>query len=223
VIEQIPESWREELLARLTPADLEIIDQFVETRRKAGVEIHPPAGQEFAAFQLTPFDSVRAVIVGQDPYHEPGQAHGLAFSTLGDRLPLSLQNILTELCADCRYELPESGSLEPWARHGVLLLNTLLTVRRGAANSHAGHGWEKFTGAVVDAVSAKPGPIVFLLWGKKAQTQGRQIDRRRHIVIESAHPSPLSARRGFFGSGPFSRANAELLERHRPPIDWALG
>jgi len=222
VIESIPRGWREALGDRLRSLDLGVPKKYVADERQRH-EVYPPAGKEFEALRLTPFESVRAVILGQDPYHEPGQAHGLAFSTVREKLPPSLNNILKELHSDCGYAITSGGSLEPWAKHGVLLLNTVLTVRRGKANSHAGHGWEQFTSAVVDAVAAKPGPIVFLLWGDQAQSKGRAIDRERHVVIEGPHPSPLSAWRGFSGSKPFSKANAELMRRGAEPIDWSLG
>ncbi len=221
MIESLPADWRKALGKRLLAADLRALDLFVKAERKSG-EVYPPDDLVFEAFRLTPFRSVRAVIVGQDPYHEPGQAHGLAYSTLGEKLPRSLLEIRKELRDDCRLEVTTGGSLEPWARHGILLLNTVLTVRRGEAMSHAGHGWEKFTDAVVDAVAAKRGPIVFLLWGRRAQAKGSRIDRNRHIVIESPHPSPYSSWRGFVGSRPFGRANEALGQRGAPEIDWCL-
>jgi uracil-DNA glycosylase len=227
MIESIPSDWREALGNRLRSLDLTTLDRFVEAERRKGVAVYPPPGKEFEALRLTPFADVRAVILGQDPYHESGQAHGLAFSTLGRPWPPSLKNILTELHDDCGYDLPESGSLEPWAKHDVLLLNTLLTV--GAkAGSHKGKGWEQFTSATVEAVAAKPGPIAFLLWGAPARRRGRLIPRARHVIIESSHPSPLSANRPcggarkFVGSKPFTRANEGLKERGAQPIDWTL-
>lgn len=156
VLESIPADWLDALSDRLRSVDLEALDRFVAEERQR-YDVYPPAGKEFEALRLTPFAEVLAVIIGQDPYHQPGQAHGLAFSTLGNKRPPSLNNILKELRIDCGFEMPEGGSLEPWAKHGVLLLNTVLTVRRGKANSHAGQGWEQFTNAVVDAVGCKPG------------------------------------------------------------------
>jgi uracil-DNA glycosylase len=162
-------------------------------------------------------------LLGQDPYHGPGQAHGLAFSVQpGVPPPPSLVNIFKELQSDVGAPKPRDGSLIPWAQHGVLLLNAVLTVRAGQPNSHAGHGWEAFTDAVIRAVSAKPEPVVFLLWGRYAQKKKPLIDASRHVVIEGTHPSPLSAKNGFFGSRPFSTINAALEERGRPPIDWRL-
>jgi uracil-DNA glycosylase len=222
MIETLPDDWRRALTNRLEGVDLDALDQFVAEERQKG-EVYPKAGCEFEALRLTPFGKVRAVILGQDPFHGPGQAHGLAFSTLGKKRPPSLNNILKELHSDCGFDAPEGGSLVPWAQHGVLLLNTVLTVRRGHAGSHAGHGWEQFTSAVVDAVAAKPGPIALLLWGDPAKTKGRLIDRDRHVVIECPHPSPLSAWRGFSGGKPFSRANVALQARGAEPINWSLG
>jgi uracil-DNA glycosylase len=222
MIESIPCDWQEALSDRLRSVDLDALDRFVAGERRQP-EVYPPVGKEFEALRLTPFASVRAVILGQDPYHEQGQAHGLAFSTLATKRPLSLQNILKEWHEDCGCEMPEDGSLEAWARHGVLLLNTALTVRGGRANSHA-RAWQPFTSAIVDAVAAKPERVAFLLWGAAAIRKGRSIDRKRHVVIESSHPSPLSANRpcgdapAFLGSRPFNSANKGLVQR----IDWSL-
>jgi uracil-DNA glycosylase len=221
VIGSLSADWREVLGDWLATHDLKTIERFVAAERKAG-EVYPPDEQVFAALRRTPFTRVRAVIMGQDPYPRRGQAHGLAFSTADGSVPPSLRNILAELREDCGYEMPSGGSLKPWAKHGVLLLNTVLTVRAGQRNTHAGHGWEQFTGAIVAAVATKHHPVVFLLWGKQAQAKGCLINRHRHIVIECPHPSPLSARLGFLGSKPFSRANAELAKRGEPPIDWRL-
>ena len=229
--DRLPADWVEALGDRLASFDLDAIAAFVDAERTAAAArsaagepdgVYPPEGSVFRALELTPFDSVRAVILGQDPYHEPGQAEGLCFSVAHGKWPPSLRNIVAELCADSGSAPPTSGSLEPWARHGVLLLNTVLTVRRGAANSHAGHGWEQLTSAVVDAVACRQEPAAFLLWGRPAQVKGALIDRDRHVVVESAHPSPLSAYRGFLGSRPFSRANEGLRARGVDPIDWRL-
>ncbi|MFI5259762.1 MAG: uracil-DNA glycosylase [Candidatus Limnocylindrales bacterium] len=221
MIESIPADWREALGDWLLAHDLRMTERFVAAERKAG-EVYPPDEQVFEALRRTPFKRVRAVILGQDPYPRRGRAHGLAFSTADGSLPPSLRNILAELREDRGYQMPSGGSLKPWAKHGVLLLNSVLTVQQGARNSHAGHGWEQPTGAIVDAVAAKHHPIVFLLWGNQAKARGYLINRRRHVVIECSHPSPLSARLGFLGSKPFSRANAELTKRGEPPIDWRL-
>ncbi len=219
--DRLPPDWVEALGDRLASFDLDAIAAFVDAERSVG-DVYPPEGQVFRALELTPFASVRAVILGQDPYHEPGQAEGLAFSVHQGKWPPSLRNIVTELCADTGCAQPATGSLEPWARHGVLLLNTVLTVRRGHAFSHAGHGWEQLTSAIVDTVACREEPAAFLLWGRPAQVKGALIDHDRHVVVESAHPSPLSAYRGFLGSRPFSRANAGLRDRGAPEVDWSL-
>lgn len=198
------------------------LQSFVAAERDAG-PVYPPPDRVFAALHLTPLAEVKVVILGQDPYHGPGQAHGLCFSVpSGVALPPSLRNIYRELHDDLGVPTPRSGDLTPWARRGVLLLNTTLTVRAGAAASHQGHGWEVFTDQVIRAVSARPERIVFILWGAHARKKRALVDRSRHVVIESAHPSPLSAHNGFFGSRPFSRANAALVAAGREPVDWSL-
>ncbi len=188
--------------------------------------IYPPAHERFAAFQLTPPQRVRVVILGQDPYHEPGQAHGLAFSVRpGVKLPPSLVNIYRELQTDLGIEPGRDGCLAGWAGQGVLLLNTVLSVRAGAANSHKDFGWQTFTDAVVDAIGTLDQPVVFILWGAQAQKKAASITRSPYprLAICSPHPSPLSAYRGFFGSRPFSRANAFLRAHGQAEIDWAPG
>lgn len=186
--------------------------------------VYPPAKQVFTALQLTPPQAVKAVIVGQDPYHGPSQAHGLAFSVQpGVRPPASLVNIFKELKSDLGIVAPPGlGDLTPWARQGVLLLNTVLTVRADQPLSHRNRGWEAFTDAVLSAVSDSPQRVAFVLWGAHAQKKVGLIDLKRHEVIQSAHPSPLSARTGFFGSRPFSQINAALASFGREPIDWRL-
>ncbi len=185
--------------------------------------VYPQQQDVFAALHLTPLSGTKVVILGQDPYHGPGQAHGLAFSVQpGVPAPPSLRNIFKELRADLSIEPPRDGCLEPWARQGVLLLNTTLTVRGGAAASHQGRGWETFTDEVIRAVGAKPERVVFVLWGAAARRKRSLVDPERHVLLESAHPSPLSATNGFFGSRPFSRANAALLEVGRQAVDWHL-
>ena len=185
--------------------------------------VYPPPSDVFAALHLTPRAATKVVILGQDPYHGAAQAHGLAFSVRpGVALPPSLRNIFLELEADLGVPRPRSGSLEPWARRGVLLLNTTLTVRGGSAASHRGRGWETFTDEVIRAVAAKPERVVFVLWGAAARRKRALVDQSRHVALESAHPSPLSASNGFFGSRPFSRANAALVEAGREPVDWRL-
>jgi uracil-DNA glycosylase len=185
--------------------------------------LYPPLDQVFEAFRLTPLRSVRAVLLGQDPYHRPGQAHGLAFSVRpGVALPPSLRNLFRELHDDLGIPVPRHGHLEPWARQGLLLLNTVLTVRAADPGSHAGQGWERFTDAVIDLINVQRDPVVFLLLGTHAQRKGQRIDGARHRIIEAPHPSPLSARRGFFGSRIFSRANRLLEEAGRGPLEWRL-
>ncbi|MBQ6550937.1 MAG: uracil-DNA glycosylase [Lachnospiraceae bacterium] len=185
--------------------------------------VYPPAGEIFTAFHLTPLHEVKVVILGQDPYHEPGQAEGLSFSVKkGIELPPSLVNIYQELHDDLGVPIPNHGSLRSWAEQGVLLLNTLLTVRAHAAFSHRGIGWEEFTDAAIRALDKEARPIVFILWGRPAQAKKALIHAPERLVIESPHPSPLSAYRGFFGSRPFSRANAFLVEHGETPIDWEI-
>jgi uracil-DNA glycosylase len=185
--------------------------------------VFPPADDVFAALHLTPYALVRVMILGQDPYHGPRQAHGLCFS-VRDRvaIPPSLANIHKELASDVGVPAPGHGNLEAWARQGVLLLNATLTVRAGQAGSHQGKGWETFTDEVIGAVDRKDHPVVFILWGSHARRKKQLLDVARHHVIESAHPSPLSAHNGFFGSRPFSRANAALEAHGQQPIDWTL-
>jgi uracil-DNA glycosylase len=198
------------------------LQRFVAGQR-ARHTVFPPPDQVFAALHLTPYESTRVVILGQDPYHGAGQAHGLCFSVSeGVQLPPSLINIYKELNADLGIETPGHGNLTAWARQGVLLLNTSLTVRSGAAASHQGKGWETFTDEVLRVVGAKPHPVVFILWGAHARKKKSLIDTSRHTVIESAHPSPLSAYNGFFGSKPFSRTNDALVAAGLTAIDWRL-
>ena len=185
--------------------------------------IYPPAGEIFTAFHLTPLEKVKAVILGQDPYHEPGQAHGLAFSVKkGVEIPPSLENIYTELHDDLGLPVPHHGDLSSWAEQGVLLLNTLLTVRAHRAFSHRGIGWEEFTDAAIRVLDQVDRPMVFILWGRPAASKKPLITHSDRLIIESPHPSPLSAYRGFFGSKPFSRTNEFLTSRGVSPIDWEI-
>lgn len=198
------------------------LQAFVATERQRAT-VYPPPEEVFAALHLTPYAETRVLILGQDPYHGPRQAHGLCFSVRrGVEIPPSLANIYKELESDLGIPPPDHGCLEAWAVQGVLLLNTTLTVRAGRAASHAGRGWETFTDEVIRAVSAKPHPVVFILWGSHARKKKALIDTARHTIIESAHPSPLSAHNGFFGSRPFSRTNAALVAAGLDPIDWRL-
>ena len=217
----IPRGWPRLEEERSRPYFREL-EAFLAREYDEGV-VYPPAPQVFEALALTPYRRVRIVLLGQDPYHGPGQAHGLAFSVLpGVRHPPSLRNLFKELHADVGAPVPEDGYLAGWATRGVLLLNTVLTVRGGEAASHAGLGWERFTDAVIERVNAKRGRVVFLLLGSHAQKKGAGVDRSRHTVIEAPHPSPLSAKRGFFGSRIFSRANRALEEAGRGSVDWRL-
>lgn len=196
--------------------------RFVAAERSANA-VYPPHDEVFAALHLTPFADVKVVILGQDPYHGPGQAHGLCFSVNpGVRLPPSLVNVYKELHDDLGIAPSSSGDLRPWARQGVLLLNTTLTVRHGEAASHQGQGWETFTDEVIRQVGSHAERVVFILWGSHARKKQALVDRSRHTILESPHPSPLSAHRGFFGSRPFSAANAALEAAARSPIDWRL-
>jgi uracil-DNA glycosylase len=198
------------------------LQQFVHSERSAH-QVFPPHDEVFAALHLTPFESVKVLILGQDPYHGPGQAHGLCFSVRpGVAPPPSLVNIFTELESDLGIAPPDHGHLTHWARQGVLLLNTTLTVRARQAASHQKKGWEVFTDEVIKAVAAKTDLVVFVLWGAAAGRKRDLIDTERHRVISAPHPSPLSAHRGFFGSKPFSAINRHLSEAGREPIDWAL-
>jgi uracil-DNA glycosylase len=198
------------------------LQAFVRTQRSRAT-IYPPHDEVFSALHLTPYASTRVLILGQDPYHGPSQAHGLCFSVRhGVRTPPSLANIHRELHDDVGVPIPDHGNLEAWARQGVLLLNTTLTVRAGQAGSHHGKGWETFTDRVIAAVNDKHDHVVFVLWGGQARKKSVLIDRDRHTIVESPHPSPLSAHQGFFGSKPFSRTNDALVAHGQDPIDWSL-
>ncbi|MBQ4164332.1 MAG: uracil-DNA glycosylase [Turicibacter sp.] len=185
--------------------------------------VYPPKNEVFRAFQLTPYSEIKVVILGQYPYHGPHQANGLSFSVeVGTKFPPSLRNIFNELVEDIKCEYPSSGDLSSWAKPGVLLLNTTLTVKESQPMSHIGMGWERFTDVVLSEINKKSTPVVFILWGKHAQSKKKLIDQSKHFVIESAHPSPLSARRGFFGSHPFSKTNTFLISKGLTPINWSL-
>ncbi|WP_213648311.1 uracil-DNA glycosylase [Paenibacillus sp. J23TS9] len=185
--------------------------------------VYPSKENLFQALKLTSYEHTKVVILGQDPYHGPGQAHGLSFSVLpGVRIPPSLSNIYKELHSDLGVPIPNNGYLVPWAEQGVLLLNTVLTVRDGQANSHKGLGWERFTDAVIEKLNERDQPVVFILWGSHAQKKGAFINRSKHLVLESVHPSPLSVHRGFYGSKPFSKTNAFLESHGMKPIDWSI-
>ena len=217
---RIEESWKTRLQAEFEKPYFETLTQFVRGEY-ATTTVYPPGKEIFAAFDACPFDRVRVVILGQDPYHEPGQAHGLCFSVNdGVAHPPSLVNIFKEIASDLGKPMPASGNLMRWAQQGVLLLNATLTVRAHQAGSHQNKGWETFTDAVIHSLAEEREHIVFILWGSYAQRKGAFIDRNRHLVLQSPHPSPLSAYRGFFGNGHFSRANAYLEQHGCEPINW---
>lgn len=223
---RLHQSWLGPLRSEFDEPYMQALKTFLAKERQSGQRVFPRPSEWFRALDLTPLDQVRVVILGQDPYHGEGQAHGLAFSVQpGVRPPPSLVNIYKEMATDLGVAPPGHGLLDHWARQGVLLLNSVLTVRMGQAASHQGRGWERFTDAVIRAVAAKPEPVVFILWGAYAQKKAgfvREMGEGRHCVLTSVHPSPLSARGGFFGSKPFSKANDFLVEHGREPIDWAL-
>lgn len=215
-------SWKLKLNEEFDKEYFLSLRDFLKAEKKSGVTIYPPGSKIFAAFDYTPFNNLKAVIIGQDPYHGPGQANGLCFSVSnGIRKPPSLLNIFKELQADLGIPIPENGNLENWAKQGVLLLNATLTVRSNEAASHQGKGWEQFTDAVIRTVSEKSNGIVFLLWGKFAQAKAPMIDSSKHYILEAAHPSPL-ARTGFSGCRHFSKTNEILKSIGKSPIDWKL-
>jgi uracil-DNA glycosylase len=215
--------WLEALDGEFEQDYMKSLRAFLLERSRAGATIYPPGRQVFNALDSTPLSRVKAVILGQDPYHGPGQAHGLCFSVQkGVRIPPSLVNIYKEIESDLGISMPKHGCLQAWAERGVLLLNAVLTVERGNAGAHQGKGWERFTDAVVDAVNTQRDNVVFLLWGSHAQRKGASIDTARHLVLKAPHPSPLSAHRGFLGCRHFSKANHWLESRGVEPVDWQL-
>ncbi len=217
---KIEESWKEVLLNEFGQEYFKKLTEFVKGEYQAGT-VYPPPKFIFKAFELTPFNKVKVVILGQDPYHGPGQAVGLSFAVPPDvRLPPSLQNIFKELEADLGPVKNKTGDLERWAKQGVLLLNATLTVRAASAGSHQNKGWEQFSDAVIKALSDQKEHLVFIFWGNYAKQKGAHIDRLKHCVIESAHPSPFAAAHGFFGSKPFSKANKYLQDHGQESIDW---
>ncbi|WNG41832.1 uracil-DNA glycosylase [Archangium violaceum] len=220
--DRLPADWKKVLKDVLAGPEFAQLEAFVEEERREHT-VYPSEEDLFSAFRLTPYEKVKVLLLGQDPYHGPGQAHGLAFSVQpGVKPPPSLVNIFKELQSDLDVPKPKEGSLVPWAKQGVLLLNAVLTVREGKANAHEGHGWEHFTDAVIQKVSDKEDAVVFLLWGSYAQKKEALIDTTRHVILKAPHPSPLSAKKGFFGSRPFSKTNEALKEQGREPIDWRL-
>ncbi|KPB01208.1 uracil-DNA glycosylase [Ahrensia marina] len=217
------ESWLKHLSHEFDSDYMQKLKAFLQSERDAGKQIYPPAKLWFNALDTTPLDQVKVVILGQDPYHGPNQAHGLSFSVSEDvRIPPSLINIFKELHNDLGIEPASHGNLNAWAKQGVLLLNSVLTVEAHKAGSHQNKGWERFTDAVIKLVNEQSRPIVFILWGAYAQRKASFVDESRHLVIRSVHPSPLSVHKGFFGTKPFSKANSFLQENGITPIDWCL-
>lgn len=217
---KIEENWKQELANQFALPYFQALSEFVRAEYSSH-KVYPPAKLIFSAFDSCPFNDVKVVIIGQDPYHGAGQAHGLCFSVGEEvRMPPSIVNIFKELNSDLGIPIPANGSLTRWAEQGVLLINATLTVRAAAPGSHQGKGWEEFTDAAMSALNKEKQNLVFILWGAYAQRKGEIIDRSRHLVIESAHPSPFAAHRGFFGSKPFSRTNDYLLSLGKQPVNW---
>jgi uracil-DNA glycosylase len=218
----LPKSWQQVLAPEFEKPYFKTLEAFLTEERKTQ-KIFPPEEEVFSAFTLTPYENVNVFLLGQDPYHDDHQAHGLCFSVRPKiKVPPSLVNMYKELQSDVGFKLPNHGYLVDWAKQGILMLNAVLTVRAHTPNSHKDKGWETFTDAVIQSVAAKKEPVIFVLWGAYAQKKKKLIDTNRHIIIESAHPSPLSARNGFFGSKPFSKINEALEENGKPPIRWQL-
>ena len=224
----VPAAWKSHLDPQTKEQYYAKLQDFV-AREQSQFDIFPPAAEIYQALELTAPEDVRVVLLGQDPYPGKGEGHGLCFSVRPDvALPASLKNIFKELSTDCGCTVPNNGFLAPWARQGILMLNAVLTVRSGKPNSHAGHGWEKFTDSIIDVVKGLPRPAVFLLWGAYAQKKGASVekdapvDKKRHVIIKAAHPSPQSARKGFFGSRCFSKVNAALRESKETEIQWQI-
>ncbi|CAL9338019.1 Uracil-DNA glycosylase [Streptomyces sp. enrichment culture] len=221
MIGMLPASWQGPLGEELGKPYFKELTEFVEEERARG-PVFPPREEVFAALEATPYDRVKVLILGQDPYHGKGQGHGLCFSVRpGVKTPPSLRNIYKEMHSELGHPIPDNGYLMPWAQQGVLLLNAVLTVREGEANSHKGKGWETFTDAVIRAVDARPDPAVFVLWGNYAKKKLPLIDTERHVVVQGAHPSPLSAKK-FYGSRPFTQINEAVAAQGHTPIDWRI-
>jgi uracil-DNA glycosylase len=220
---KIEESWKAKVGDEFQKPYMQSLKGFLAEELKSGKTIYPKGADIFAAFNLTPFEKVKVVILGQDPYHGPGQAHGLSFSVKkGTAFPPSLQNIFKELVTDIGCPMPKTGDLTPWAEQGVLLLNATLTVEKEKAGSHQNKGWEDFTNGVIKNLSENRSDLVFILWGSFAQKKSELIDSKKHLILKSPHPSPLSSYRGFFGSQPFSKTNAYLKSKGQKEINWDL-
>ncbi|MDQ3172743.1 MAG: uracil-DNA glycosylase [Acidobacteriota bacterium] len=218
----LPPSWRSQLAAELDQPYFSELEQFLEKEQQT-FSIYPPEMDIFSALKLTPYQNVNVLLLGQDPYPGEGQAQGLSFSVRpGIKIPASLRNIYKELASDVGFRIPNNGYLAPWAKQGMLLLNAVLTVRAGEPNSHQGKGWEIFTDTIISRVNEKEDSVVFVFWGAYAQKKIALIDTDKHRIIKSAHPSPLSARSGFFGSRPFSQINEALRASHKPQIEWQI-
>lgn len=223
MVEQSVQTWQDLLADEKKQPYFQQILQFLEKEKNAGKVIYPKSADIFNAFKYTPFPEVKVVILGQDPYHGPNQAHGLCFSVQkGVAPPPSLKNIFIELHQDVGIDIPKHGCLEAWAKQGVFLLNTVLTVEAGKAHSHANMGWERFTDKVISIINEQKTGVIFLLWGTPAQRKMQLIDKQRHYVLTAVHPSPLSAHRGFFGCRHFSKTNTLLRQMGKPEIDWRL-
>ena len=220
---QLDPSWQAVIGDELQKPYMKVLRDYLKQDKAVGKVIYPPSSLIFNAFNHTPFDQVRVVIIGQDPYHGDGQAHGLSFSVpQGVALPPSLMNIFKEIAADLNIKMSRIGDLTPWAEQGVLLLNATLTVEQAQAGSHQNKGWEQFTNAAIAALNKHRENLVFVLWGSYAQKKGAFIDEAKHLVLKSVHPSPLSAHRGFFGNHQFSQINQYLIGHNQAPIDWQL-
>lgn len=223
---QLEPSWKAELSSQFSAPHMNALREFLKAETRKGKKIYPKGSEFFNALNLTPFEKVKVVILGQDPYHGPGQAHGLSFSVRpGVKPPPSLVNIFKELKSDeaVDFVMPKHGHLESWAKQGVLLLNATMSVEEGLAGSHQGKGWEQFTDAIIDSLNRGRENLVFMLWGSFAQKKGAMVDEKRHLVLKAPHPSPLSAHRGFLGCKHFSKANTYLIQHKIEPINWNLG
>lgn len=222
MLPKLPSSWQPLLKEELKKSYFRKLEQFLENEQQSHT-VYPPEKDIFSALKLTPYQSVNVLLLGQDPYPGEGQAHGLCFSVRpGIKPPASLRNIYKELKSDVDFRIPDNGYLVPWAQQGILMLNAVLTVRAGETNSHQGKGWEFFTDTIISLVNERDSPTVFVLWGAYAQKKIKLIDNKRHTIIKSAHPSPLSAHQGFFGSKPFSAINKALRATGKPEIDWQI-